>query len=72
MNQDSLAYLPASKLARLLASGELTAVELSRSVLERAEQLNAQVNAFLGWDGDDLMAQAEASDKRRKADKALG
>lgn len=72
MNQDSLAYLPASKLARLLASGELTAVELSRSVLERAKQLNAQVNAFLGWDGDDLMAQAEASDKRRKADKALG
>lgn len=65
--------LPAPKLARLLARGELSALELMRASLARIAALNPRHNALVSLaDGDALLAEARASDRRRRAGRARG
>jgi len=55
-----LLFRPASELAALVRSGEITARELVCASLERIEALNGQVNAFTHVDADGALAAAEA------------
>jgi amidase len=55
-----LLFRPASELAALVRSGEITARELVSASLERIDALDGQVNAFTHVDADGALAAADA------------
>ena len=55
-----LLFRPASELAALVRSGEITARELVGASLDRIEALDGQVNAFTHVDHDGALAAADA------------
>jgi aspartyl-tRNA(Asn)/glutamyl-tRNA(Gln) amidotransferase subunit A len=55
-----------------LKASETTSVEITQSVLQRIDAVDTRVGAFLGYDADDALRQAKASDARRAQGKALG
>ncbi|WP_185995171.1 Asp-tRNA(Asn)/Glu-tRNA(Gln) amidotransferase subunit GatA [Nocardioides campestrisoli] len=61
----------AARMADALAAGEVTSVELTRAHLDRIAEVDgdrdAGVHAFLHVDAEGALAQAEASDERRRA-----
>ncbi len=64
--------LTATQLVSKLASGEISSVALTKAYLDRIQQYDSAVRAFLRVNADTAMAQAEAVDSRRKAGKPLG
>lgn len=69
---DSLTYLPATELSRLLEARKISAVELAQSCLARTKAVDGRVKAFNSYDESDLLAQARAADERRAAGQARG
>jgi len=67
MNVDGgdLTRKTAVELARALAAGETTSVEVTRAHLDRIAAVDGPVHAFLHVDGEGALAQAEAADARR-------
>ena len=63
---------PVTELSELLASGEVSSVDLMRSVAERTRKVEPKVHAFNSLDEADALAQAAASDSRRAAARASG
>lgn len=54
-----LLFRPASELAGLVRSGELSARELVQASLDRIEELDAELNAFVDVYADDALAAAD-------------
>ncbi len=65
MDLSNLAYVPATELARGIRSRQVSPVEVTRTILERIERLEPQVNAFA------FLAADLAMDKAREAEAAL-
>ncbi|MGA9875181.1 MAG: amidase [Solirubrobacteraceae bacterium] len=59
MTDSDLMFRPATELAAMVRSGELSARELVEISLERIEQLNPQLNAFVEIDGERALATAQ-------------
>jgi amidase len=55
----SILFRPADELAGLVRSGEVSARELVQESLERIEQLNPQLNAFVDVFGEEALAAAD-------------
>jgi amidase len=53
-------FRPVTELAGLVRSGEVSARELVQTSLERIEELNPQLNAFVDVDSDGALAAADA------------
>ena len=51
----------------LLASGEITALELTQACLDRIVAVDNQVRAFLAIDDESALEQARAADERAHA-----
>jgi len=71
----SVSPLPPQTIAELsarLARRELSAVELTKAVIERTRVVEPQVRAFNSRDEADALAQAAASDARRAAGESRG
>jgi amidase len=66
MNAADLAFLPALDQARLIRKGELSPVDLAELYLERIEQLNPMLGAYLTVSADFALALA------KEAERALG
>ncbi|MGW6703912.1 Asp-tRNA(Asn)/Glu-tRNA(Gln) amidotransferase subunit GatA [Streptomyces sp. NPDC054956] len=64
--------LTAAETAEKIASGELTAVEVTEAHLARIEQTDEKVRAFLHVDREGALEQAAAVDARRAAGGELG
>jgi len=62
----------AGDLLARLERGELTSVEMTTAYLDRIEQLDGQVGAFLSVDRAGALAQAAAVDQKRHAKQPLG
>ena len=62
----------AAELVRQLAEGEVTSAELTQTYLNRIEQRDGRVKAFLRVDPAAALARAEEIDRRRKAGKPVG
>jgi len=58
-------------LAQKLKNGETSSVEICSDYLKASEKMEKTVKAFLSIDNADIMAQAEASDQRRKTGNIL-
>jgi aspartyl-tRNA(Asn)/glutamyl-tRNA(Gln) amidotransferase subunit A len=56
---------PATELARLLTAGKTSSREIAQDCIERVKTLDREIGAFLGFDGEDFLAQADAADARR-------
>ncbi|WET07731.1 Asp-tRNA(Asn)/Glu-tRNA(Gln) amidotransferase subunit GatA [Lentisphaerota bacterium ZTH] len=67
----NLKTLTVHAAADLLASGELTSVELCQAYLDRIEDVDSEVKAFLKVDREKILAAATASDKRRASGEEL-
>ncbi|MHB9144795.1 MAG: Asp-tRNA(Asn)/Glu-tRNA(Gln) amidotransferase subunit GatA [Symbiobacteriia bacterium] len=61
----------AAELARLLRDKQVSAVELTRAVLDRIERVDDQVKAFVTATPELALAQAEAVDRRRATGETL-
>ena len=61
----------ASELSELLAKKEISAVELAKDVLARAEAVDDKVGAYLTMTAESALAQAEAVDAKRAAGESL-
>jgi aspartyl-tRNA(Asn)/glutamyl-tRNA(Gln) amidotransferase subunit A len=62
----------ATELVRRLAAGEITSAEVTRSYLDRVQQCDGAVKAFVRVDPAAALARAEEIDARRKAGKPVG
>ena len=67
----SICDLTAAELGRELAAKRLSAVELARACLARTEALNPRVNSICTLNPQ-MLAEAEASDQRRRSGAARG
>lgn len=61
-----------TELAALLASGETSSVAITQAIIDRTAAVDDRVKAFLHTDAEDALTQANASDERRAAGKAIG
>ncbi len=68
----SLIHKSAAELGALVASGEVSAVEVAQAHLDRISAVEPQVNAFLHVDAETTLGQARAVDARRAAGEELG
>jgi aspartyl-tRNA(Asn)/glutamyl-tRNA(Gln) amidotransferase subunit A len=60
---DDLCFTPATELARLIRSGEVSAAEVAGAHLDRVERVNEAVNAIVWCDPARVMAAAQAADE---------
>ncbi|MEU3453056.1 Asp-tRNA(Asn)/Glu-tRNA(Gln) amidotransferase subunit GatA [Micromonospora sp. NPDC006766] len=67
-----LTRLTASEIAGLVASGDTSAVEVTRAHLDRIAAVEDRVHAFLHVDTEGALAAARAVDERRAAGDELG
>jgi aspartyl-tRNA(Asn)/glutamyl-tRNA(Gln) amidotransferase subunit A len=67
-----LTKLTAAEMAAAVAAGEISAVGLTEAHLDRIEQTDVQVRAFLHVAADGALAAAHAVDERRAAGQPLG
>jgi amidase len=58
VSDSDLMFRPASELAGMVRAGEVSASELVQTSLDRIEQLNPQLNAFVDVDGERALATA--------------
>jgi Asp-tRNA(Asn)/Glu-tRNA(Gln) amidotransferase A subunit family amidase len=72
MSGASLTALSASEMARLIARGELSPVELVDAHLQRIEALNPSLNAFVFVDAEGARRDARAADAAVRRGDALG
>ncbi|MBB2913903.1 aspartyl-tRNA(Asn)/glutamyl-tRNA(Gln) amidotransferase subunit A [Streptosporangium becharense] len=68
----SLIHRSAAELGALIASGEVSAVEVAQAHLDRIAAVEPKVNAFLHVDPEVTLEQARAVDARRAAGEELG
>ncbi|WP_329085296.1 MULTISPECIES: Asp-tRNA(Asn)/Glu-tRNA(Gln) amidotransferase subunit GatA [unclassified Streptosporangium] len=68
----SLIRKSAADLGALIASGEVSAVEVAQAHLDRMAAVEPKVNAFLHIDAETTLGQARAVDARRAAGEELG
>jgi aspartyl-tRNA(Asn)/glutamyl-tRNA(Gln) amidotransferase subunit A len=72
MSSTELGFTPATELARLIRTGALSPVELTRAVLERIERVNPAVNAFCTLTAEAALADARAAERAVTSGAALG
>lgn len=61
----------ATEIAAAVATGEISAVEVTQAHLDRIEQVDGDVKAFLYVDRDGALEQAKAVDKKRTSGEKL-
>jgi aspartyl-tRNA(Asn)/glutamyl-tRNA(Gln) amidotransferase subunit A len=58
-------------LSELLEKGETTSVEISKSFLKRIEEVDGKINGYITLNKENLLKDAEESDKRREKGEPL-
>ena len=62
MKNDELCFTPATRIADLVRSGEISAVEVTQAVLDRIDAIDGQLNAVVTVAPDEALEAAEAVD----------
>ncbi len=71
MSED-IFYKSVVELSEMLASGEISAVELAKAFIERKNSVDDKVGAFISCDEKSTLSAAEKSDARRAKGGSLG
>jgi len=72
MDSDELAFLPATRLAELIRTKQLSPVEYMQSLLARIEALDAKVNAFAHLAADQAMQAARQAEAKLMSGDRIG
>jgi aspartyl-tRNA(Asn)/glutamyl-tRNA(Gln) amidotransferase subunit A len=72
MNSEDLGYLPATRLAELIRTRQLSPVEYTRSLLDRITALEPKVNAFVHLAADQAMDAARAAEAKLMSGDRIG
>jgi aspartyl-tRNA(Asn)/glutamyl-tRNA(Gln) amidotransferase subunit A len=72
MNSEDLGYLPATQLAELIRTKQISPVESTRTLLERITALEPKVNAFVYLAADQAMDAARAAEARLMSGERIG
>lgn len=70
--KSSLAFTPAYELAAMIRAKELSPIELMKTILERIEDLNPKLNAYLTVAADEAISQAKMAEKAVMSGGKLG
>src|SRR5688500_14888780 len=71
MQDKELAFTSAWELRGMMGARKVSSVEVTEVYLQRIEEMNSKLNAYLTVDGEGAMAQAREADGRlAKGDKA--
>lgn len=70
-NAMKLIDLSVSELSQGLNNKSFSSRDVAQAFIERTEQMEPHIGAFISWDAEDLLAQAQASDARRAQGQAL-
>jgi Asp-tRNA(Asn)/Glu-tRNA(Gln) amidotransferase A subunit family amidase len=71
-NLEDLAFLPLTRLSRLVQSGKVRSVDLTRMYLARLRRLDPVLHAVITYTEERAMEKAEAADKEIAAGKIRG
>lgn len=63
---------PATELARLVRTREVSPVELVRATLDRIQALNPALNAYVGLDADGALDAARSAERDARSGRAVG
>jgi aspartyl-tRNA(Asn)/glutamyl-tRNA(Gln) amidotransferase subunit A len=69
---EELCLLPAAELRARVVGKEVSPVEITRAVLERAERLQPELNCFITLCGDEAMAAAKKAEREVMTGQPLG
>lgn len=72
MNDKNLVFLPAHELRTLIATKQVSPVEVTELYLQRIEQLDSQLNSYLTVTADLALATAREAEKAVMEGKSLG
>jgi len=72
MNSEELGFLPATQLAELIRTKQVSPVEYTRSLLERISALEPKVNAFVYLAADQAMDAARAAEAKLLSGERIG
>ncbi len=72
MNKQDLAFAPASEIRDLVATGQVSPVELTELFYGRIERLNPQLNAYLTLNIDEAMKSAKLAEEAVSRGDELG
>jgi len=72
LNVKDLHWLPVTKAAHAIATGELSPVDLTKALLDRIEKLDPRLNAFIKIDGDMALATAKAAESEIRTGRSRG
>ena len=70
--QTPLTHLSATKLAQLIANGDVSAVEVAKAYLARIEEVNPKLNAIVQINPKQVLAEAKWADREKKRGAELG
>src|ERR1044072_4937512 len=69
---DELCFLSAVELRARIARKDVSPVEITRAVLARAERLQAELNCFITFCGDEALGEARKAEREVMAGGLLG
>jgi aspartyl-tRNA(Asn)/glutamyl-tRNA(Gln) amidotransferase subunit A len=72
MNSEDLGYLPATRLAELIRTKQLSPVEYTQGLLDRIATLEPKVNAFVYLAADQAMDAARAAEAKLVSGERIG
>lgn len=72
MNSEDLGYLPATQLAELIRTKQLSPVEYTQGLLDRIATLEPKVNAFVHLAADQAMEAARVAEARLMSGERIG
>ena len=72
MNQKDIPFLTATELSRLIKAKEISPVETMEAYLDRIDQIDPKLNAYITVCRDEAIAQAKESEQALFKDNYLG
>jgi aspartyl-tRNA(Asn)/glutamyl-tRNA(Gln) amidotransferase subunit A len=71
-SSDELCWAPAAELAQRIRSGEVTPTDVAEQIVARIEAVNPEVNAFINFDQDKVLGDAQRLTEAQRRGDALG
>ncbi|MBM9624631.1 amidase [Streptomyces zhihengii] len=72
MNPEDIPWTPAVELAAKIKAREVSAAEVAEVIVERVGSLNPELNAFISFDPEQVLADAKDCDRKTVAGEEVG
>ncbi len=69
---DKLYSLSAASMKELMDKKEVSSVEITKSVIERIEETDKEINAYISYNFENALKQAQAVDEKRAKGESVG